>query len=1055
MRWLKKRSRLDFRPYGEVLEKRQLFAGDSCASLFDPPAWIDTVGWQNPRAALDVNHDLFVSALDALIVINDINLFGSHAVATRVSIEELPEHEFLDVNGDELTSPIDVLLVINAINNTSSGNIPVELLPDVTCDLPLPVLEPRTIRANTGFQVDLPSLDELGQPINYSVMVEGLGSNVRSELAALELNYNRRANNVFDLNEKAFVSLADGTNFFITPDGILHSVTMNGGIVIGYEDFMVLTENYYADPTLLTPDKLLAVDVQIVDGIASIAVGDEELGEVSVTFSATSVHRVGLTTQVLTVYKNFPPVVQPVADLRMLSGGSQPVVIAASDVDSSSLEITASYFPQAAYELKNAWGLQPSGQLTQFNSLGENEKWFAREDLNLGDVYFFILPTGEVHRAMSPFFGDSVETASVGLVAELDASYYEDLSLILDALPPPVSVRVSGNRVTVSSIEGYSGGVDVSVVANDGQSRTRQMFHVQTDAPVSLDASIQVSPLDGTVYQLQGATLLRNGVVFLRNVSHFEMFANGDVLTNGRGAADPQPSPGSTFTLRHFRGNTLLKYDGIADFHVDSSGNIFIWGDTFEVIQDGQRIPIVNNVSQVKADGDTLLVLSQNGSLERITATARDVLSQNVRSFGIASGVVSSTKSDGTIQQTVLYGDIEDLVNVALASDPRLQSNIPDGPPARGIVGRYASGLEAMVASVGVVESNGHSGSGTILALGGNQYVLTAAHVVETERNGNTPGNPIDAGNVSFLPNFKITSAPRVVAIDRIFGRGFFGGRDIALLQLHEPVRDVIGAELPDGLSKTGDRILAAGYGVNNTGTSGELHYGYATLDDVVGSRSGRTGPLLVNKYFQNEAAFDHGDSGGPDFVAGMTQSQGSSFWTPIIVGVHSFFEDEGVPNDKVDLNENTYSVQLIDEVVRKLKTLILPAVKVADLKIQVFNDGDGFLSGSGEWYMEVNINNNPYFIRKDFDDSPSGPSYDVVTAFSVETVRQLSIRFKGKEIDGFFSSDDIIPTVENSIEVPPIFTGLSKLVGTGDGDVKYSLWVQFRYAGAGEVNKR
>ena len=69
--------------------------------------------WQNARNRFDVNNDGLVSPIDALLVINALNV--------RMPLTpELPDPfipvRYVDVSGDGLLSPIDALLVINELN---------------------------------------------------------------------------------------------------------------------------------------------------------------------------------------------------------------------------------------------------------------------------------------------------------------------------------------------------------------------------------------------------------------------------------------------------------------------------------------------------------------------------------------------------------------------------------------------------------------------------------------------------------------------------------------------------------------------------------------------------------------------------------------------------------------------------------------------------------------------------------------------------------------------------------------------------------------------------
>lgn len=68
--------------------------------------------WQNPRDNKDVNGDSFVSPIDVLILINQLNRFGSGRLGKR-----RPAFDFIDVDGDGFESPLDPLLIINWLNS--------------------------------------------------------------------------------------------------------------------------------------------------------------------------------------------------------------------------------------------------------------------------------------------------------------------------------------------------------------------------------------------------------------------------------------------------------------------------------------------------------------------------------------------------------------------------------------------------------------------------------------------------------------------------------------------------------------------------------------------------------------------------------------------------------------------------------------------------------------------------------------------------------------------------------------------------------------------------
>ena len=61
---------------------------------------------------LDVNHDFAVSPLDALLVINALEISGTEPVS-----EPATETYYLDVNADSYVSPLDALMVINRLDD--------------------------------------------------------------------------------------------------------------------------------------------------------------------------------------------------------------------------------------------------------------------------------------------------------------------------------------------------------------------------------------------------------------------------------------------------------------------------------------------------------------------------------------------------------------------------------------------------------------------------------------------------------------------------------------------------------------------------------------------------------------------------------------------------------------------------------------------------------------------------------------------------------------------------------------------------------------------------
>jgi hypothetical protein len=77
----------------------------------------------NARNRLDTNNDGFVSPIDAVLVINLINNFGSGPIAQPFLPGIVIEPGFYpDVDGDNFVSPVDAVLVINVLNATAAAS---------------------------------------------------------------------------------------------------------------------------------------------------------------------------------------------------------------------------------------------------------------------------------------------------------------------------------------------------------------------------------------------------------------------------------------------------------------------------------------------------------------------------------------------------------------------------------------------------------------------------------------------------------------------------------------------------------------------------------------------------------------------------------------------------------------------------------------------------------------------------------------------------------------------------------------------------------------------
>ena len=94
--------------------------GELASQTFSHAFQIDVAAnplpWQNASIRLDVNNDCFISPIDALTIINELDDRTWIDAIGRVPAAFDPSAFFYDVTGDGFVVPLDVLHVINHVN---------------------------------------------------------------------------------------------------------------------------------------------------------------------------------------------------------------------------------------------------------------------------------------------------------------------------------------------------------------------------------------------------------------------------------------------------------------------------------------------------------------------------------------------------------------------------------------------------------------------------------------------------------------------------------------------------------------------------------------------------------------------------------------------------------------------------------------------------------------------------------------------------------------------------------------------------------------------------
>lgn len=566
--------------------------------------------------------------------------------------------------------------------------------------------------------------------------------------------------------------------------------------------------------------------------------------------------------------------------------------------------------------------------------------------------------------------------------------------------------------------------------------------------------------------------------------------------------------------VSHFsNGQWELILGGVESFGVQKDGTIYYLNENAALRswRNGLDRTVAGNVQQFELDADEILYrLDTDGWFGSIDARSSDpaagdsgwdILGKNIIffqrsgdgrlaffdgdpddefSFSYLNGILHASYPDRTSATIFNWGDLNGFIAQAQSED--LSYAEPPPVSGRGIVGgtlppsylenQYGqSASKAILGAVGRINTtiNGQHfvGSGTLLEWGGNQYVLTAAHVVEDEN-----GNPVDHSQVTVdLP--ELGQAGARLTVERILGRELFrgldsanpnAGLDLALLRLSSRIDSRIQGGILSENGAVPTTVLVAGYGTDNSGAAGSFNFGYALLDKV-GQRSGGTlktghaeaGMHIVNRWDGVEASFASGDSGGPAFI--VKRSGSTPRWAPEIVAVHSFGPDPN-GNGQLDIFEEKWSVQMTPAVAGRIKQLISAEVGgpqlIADFKVRVIDDGDSGLAGQGEWAMTLIVNGTT-IANAQRQDVSEGPFHYPVASTAVTAGSAIQVQFYGYESDAnelFTGDNDIIPLLSTTLTAPTerersilADAELAHSLGTRYGDTEYELLVYFRKA--------
>ncbi len=453
----------------ESLEARQLLAA----------------GIQNPSNPLDVNDDLRISALDALVIINELgrqrNSQGSGPVSSLY---------YFDVGGDGATTSGDALRVINAIGR-HQADVAFRLSGDTDRDGGT-TRDRRTynlgVVGRVNFFEGIPSLlvtaEPGGQPtwIDISSRVSATGEFSLDDVTIRQIlgSQIKRGPEQLRFTTKSPSTLTRHLDIDVLaappqPRLVQTEIQEDNEVLL---DFIGAT---YAPDSAASELKLSikqspASGTLVPSGNAYVYHPNANyFGTDSLVYEVQDgVDTSGPVTLAITIDSvNDVPTITPIARQEVqVTDGVIRIPVAISDADGTTPDyIAMATIRNPLAEIRDQYKLAYAGD-DYFNLTGLNEKWLFSKD---GKSYL-LMPNGDLVQ----WQGQYVETADrKSLIASLDVSVYDDLSLLWDAPPQKlvdVAAHIEDGMLTLVPAPGVVGEVTVDVFATDGIADQQQSF---------------------------------------------------------------------------------------------------------------------------------------------------------------------------------------------------------------------------------------------------------------------------------------------------------------------------------------------------------------------------------------------------------------------------------------------------------------------------------------------------------------------------------------------------------------------------------------------------
>ncbi len=496
----------------------------------------------------------------------------------------------LSWSGDQLTvnppsgflGTISVTVDVSDGFNTTSKSFDVE----VTSNPPVITSVPdQTISANAGvFTLSINATDADGDPLTYWGEAIQIDS-AQAEAYALKSTYGFFAGpteyyNQRGLNEKYF--RGSGSKwFYIVPNGAIYQWggSISASSLVGTVDSSYhtnLSQLYSVQQPTASP---LGGTYTWSGNQMTIDYPDSFVGTFTVNVRVSDGVDTATTSFDVDV-QNSAPVIGDVPTQTMSytqNSITVPLVISDADGDTLTRNATATQADptaQLAYDLDQQYQFRLAGN-GSYNARGAGEKYMFGN----GSQWFFILPTGAIHRWTGTIAGSP-------LIGTLDSSYHADPNNLFNAQPATtpandVTLSWSGDQLTIDPANGFFGTVSITVNVSDGVTTTTESFdvNVTSSAPViadipnqtmaigqnSIAVAIAASDADGDAISYSAQAMQIDSTQLaafdLQQAHQFRLAGNG--YYNARG-----------------QGEKYMFGDGSQWFYILPSGAIHKWAGT-------------------------------------------------------------------------------------------------------------------------------------------------------------------------------------------------------------------------------------------------------------------------------------------------------------------------------------------------------------------------------------------------------------------------------------------------------------------------------------------